>query len=462
MICLLLLYVIVFVNADYTVPDAKIEALYPKGFRVSIPDEEGIKLFAFHGKLNEELNGREGGTFSRDITKAKNGRWTFIDPYTKLKEGDVLYYWTYVDYFDGRTKLGYTNDDQVFVVKELIDESISIDVRNKVCSSTKSNPNVTNICAGDLIFNENFDDNLLNSKFWTIEQKYADAPDYEFVMYMNLPQCLQDNNGKLKIRPILSEEHFGNGFVTWPKGYDFNENCTATTGTPACRKRYDAGFILPPVISSQISTKNKFSFKYGKIEILAKLPRGDWIYPELYLNPLYEEYGSNYESGQIRIAFAPGNDKLNQVLHGGVILGASNAAREAGMKSVRTRDKNWSDEFHKFVVTWKPESITVSVDDHMYGSIYPPADGFSKLVNEGHTKRWRRGSSLAPFDKEMYLTIGVGVGGFNFQDMNDGTKPWKNAERLSVRKFYNEKDKWKNTWNEDSALEVDYIKIWAV
>lgn len=41
-------------------------------------------------------------------------------------------------------------------------------------------------------------------------------------MYMNLPECLQYNNGMLKMKPILSEDYFGNGFVMSPKGYDFN------------------------------------------------------------------------------------------------------------------------------------------------------------------------------------------------------------------------------------------------
>lgn len=80
-------------------------------------DEEGIKLFAFHAKINEEMNGREGGTLSRDILKPKNGRWTFIDKSVRLKPGDIIYYWTYVDYFDGERKLGYPKDDQIFEVK---------------------------------------------------------------------------------------------------------------------------------------------------------------------------------------------------------------------------------------------------------------------------------------------------------------------------------------------------------
>lgn len=62
----------------------------------------------------------------------------------------------------------------------------------------------------------------------------------------------------------------------------------------------------------------------------------------------------------------------------------------------------------------------------------------------------------------MYLTVGVGVGGFNFDDTTDGSKPWKNGERLSTKKFYNAQNTWKATWNDQSVLEVAYVKITAV
>lgn len=47
--------------------------------------EEGITLFAFHGKLNEEFDSRDSGSWSRDIIRARNGRFTFRDCDTKLK-----------------------------------------------------------------------------------------------------------------------------------------------------------------------------------------------------------------------------------------------------------------------------------------------------------------------------------------------------------------------------------------
>lgn len=47
--------------------------------------ETDATLFAFHGKLNEEFDGREAGSWARDITKVRNGRFTFRDRETKLK-----------------------------------------------------------------------------------------------------------------------------------------------------------------------------------------------------------------------------------------------------------------------------------------------------------------------------------------------------------------------------------------
>lgn len=39
------------------------------------------------------------------------------------------------------------------------------------------------------------------------------------------------------------------------------------------------GYVLPPVSSAFLTTKNKFSFMFGKVEIRAKLPVGSYIYP---------------------------------------------------------------------------------------------------------------------------------------------------------------------------------------
>lgn len=46
-----------------------------------------------------------------------------------------------------------------------------------------------------------------------------------------------------------------------------------------CRRRAALSTILPPVVSAKLNTKNSFRFRYGRVEIRAKLPKGDWIFP---------------------------------------------------------------------------------------------------------------------------------------------------------------------------------------
>lgn len=54
----------IFVSVDgYETPTPRVELLSPRGFRVSIPDAPGVQLFAFHGNINQEIDGET--TYSR-------------------------------------------------------------------------------------------------------------------------------------------------------------------------------------------------------------------------------------------------------------------------------------------------------------------------------------------------------------------------------------------------------------
>lgn len=107
----LALSLIPLIKCQYEVPKPTIEVLKPKGFKVSILDEDGISLFAFHGNVNREMDGLEAGDMSKDILKKHKGRWTFFERKLKLKKGDTVYFWLYV-LKDG---LGYRLDDASFV-----------------------------------------------------------------------------------------------------------------------------------------------------------------------------------------------------------------------------------------------------------------------------------------------------------------------------------------------------------
>lgn len=105
------------------------------------------------------------------------------------------------------------------------------------------------------------------------------------------------------------------------------------------------------------------------------------------------------------------------------------------------------------------------VDNIEYCEI-TPGDGFSKTkVNNKNvpgSSVWESGTKLAPFDKEFYLTIGVGVGGNNyFPDGN--SKPWINGSPKGMRNFWKSRQSWYSSWrNNKRSLEVDYVRIYAV
>lgn len=48
------------------------------------------------------------------------------------------------------------------------------------------------------------------------------------------------------------------------------------------RSNSTTGQIIPPVMSARITTKGKKKIRYGKVEVVAKMPRGDWLWPAIW------------------------------------------------------------------------------------------------------------------------------------------------------------------------------------
>lgn len=48
------------------------------------------------------------------------------------------------------------------------------------------------------------------------------------------------------------------------------------------------GAIINPVRSARLTTKGKKFIKYGRVEVVAKMPAGDWLWPAIWYdcNPL--------------------------------------------------------------------------------------------------------------------------------------------------------------------------------
>lgn len=65
------------------------------------------------------------------------------------------------------------------------------------------------------------------------------------------------------------------------------------------------------------------------------------------------------------------------------------------------------------------------------------------------------------------MTLGVSVGGINVfpDDYNPKgyNKPWSNVQRNMVKNFFEKKDLWYSTWDEDkSALKIDFVEVFSL
>jgi beta-glucanase (GH16 family) len=85
-------------------------------------------------------------------------------------------------------------------------------------------------------------------------------------------------------------------------------SCTSTSNT-SCVVTSDMvkGSMIPPVRSARLSTQGKKSIKYGRVEVVAQLPQGDWLWPAIWMMPENSAYGIWPRSGEIDIMESRGN-----------------------------------------------------------------------------------------------------------------------------------------------------------
>jgi beta-glucanase (GH16 family) len=124
------------------------------------------------------------------------------------------------------------------------------------------------------------------------------------------------------------------------------------------RSNKTSGAIINPVRSARLSTKGKKSITYGKVEVVAKMPKGSWLWPAIWMMPEHDTYGPWPASGEIDIAESRGNfgddytiggrDALISALHWGPLPEADAFWRTSGQHSVRRTD--YTQKFHTFGV----------------------------------------------------------------------------------------------------------------
>ncbi|WP_345254525.1 family 16 glycosylhydrolase [Flaviaesturariibacter amylovorans] len=212
-----------------------------------------------------------------------------------------------------------------------------------------------------LVWSDDFNGPALNSTFWTNENgdgcpNICGWGNNELEYYTDRPDNLFFQDGKLVI--LAQKESYGG-------------------------KQYT---------SSKILTRGKKTFKYGRIDIRAKLPKGKGIWPALWLLPQNNVFGGWPRSGEIDLMELVGHEpnKVYGTLHFGPGPGSQQISRGYTLPS-----GTFHDEFHVFSVEWKQDEIKWFVD----GNLFSTARKADVGVNN-----W-------PFNEEFYLIFNLAVGG---------------------------------------------------
>jgi beta-glucanase (GH16 family) len=232
--------------------------------------------------------------------------------------------------------------------------------------------------------------------------------------------------------PAIDAAKWGFDADCWGGGND-ERQCYTTSARNAAiedgklvitaRKEPATGPALPPAMartaarpdaqvtrefsSARLTTRGKAAWRFGRIEVRARLPQGQGTWPAIWMLPESDLYGSWAASGEIDILEAvnlgvpcrtcPGgreNTILGTLHFGGKWPDNKQAGAEVPFPPVLDGD------FHSYAIEWHPDRIVWLVDGKAYAE--RPARDWSTTGSE---------TKGAPFDQPFHLILNLAIGG---------------------------------------------------
>ncbi|MEM1121727.1 MAG: family 16 glycosylhydrolase [Bacteroidota bacterium] len=168
--------------------------------------------------------------------------------------------------------------------------------------------------------------------------------------------------------------------------------------------------------SAKITTKDKQRFLYGRLDIRAKMPEGQGIWPAIWM------LGQNIDEvgwpacGEIDIMELVGHEP--NITHGTAHWGPQGGPNKFNGSSF-TIDEKFSERFHVFSLVWAPNEITWYVDEERIHRITP-------RDMEGQTYR---------FNQAFYLIFNIAVGG-NWPGNPDNTTAFPQSMDIDYVRYF--------------------------
>lgn len=146
--------------------------------------------------------------------------------------------------------------------------------------------------------------------------------------------------------------------------YTYIYSCT-NAAYYGCKREGTTSHPLNPVRSARIRTMDSFHFKYGKVEVSAKMPAGDWLWPAIWFMPKDNVYGTWPSSGEIDLVESRGNrdyvqksvnigtEQISSTLHYGPYA-KLNAYETTHFNRNSVPGNGWGNDIHRYQMEWTP------------------------------------------------------------------------------------------------------------
>ncbi|XP_064612240.1 beta-1,3-glucan-binding protein-like isoform X1 [Liolophura sinensis] len=424
-----ILLLVCCVGVAHCVIRTSISRLQPKGIRFSVQDEAGVSLVGVHYSINKPIRNVEAGTFNYDVNSKTGSFWVHENRQVVLSPGDKVYYWVYW-VKEGRgeqllnqvwtvpsevTQKPVTSSGSAFTKKP---EVVSVHVNQPIpalYSASDSDPGTVAHCSSYpcVIFRDDFDSFDLAT--WQHEITAGGGGNWEFQFYTNNRSNSYVRDGTLYIKPTLTADKYGEAFLS-SGTLDLWGGCTNNQWY-GCERRGTAQNYINPIQSARLRTKDSFSFRYGRLEVEAKMPTGDWIWPAIWMLPTDNAYGDWPASGEIDLVESRGNvqlrapgghsigvDTMASTLHFGPFWPNDPYTKAHVEKTLQSG--TFGSSFHKYAVEWDENSIRFYLDNQLIKTVDPGAHGFWGLGGFPNVDNpWKGRGKMAPFDQKVCVNV---------------------------------------------------------
>lgn len=186
--------------------------------------------------------------------------------------------------------------------------------------------------------------------------------------------------------------------------------------------------------SASITTEGKFDFKYGRVDVRAKIPTETGMWPAIWMMPARPEYGWPM-LGEIDIMelISDEPNKIWATIHSGIYHTDDYYFKKGGTYTLESG--TFFDQYHVYSLVWEPDLMSFFVDDQLIIEINEWKNWTADRKN-GQLVNIQERPFPAPFNRNFYLKINLATGGWS-KDVDETTR-----------------------WGEHTTMKVDYVKVY--